>query len=431
MPQLDELLAKAQQKEPKKTFTRGNRPDRIALGNFPLPESPLGSEQSRAKVETEPEPKVESKWSQSEAKVETAKIKENRSRAKVETEPEPKVESKWSQSEAKVETEVEPTAHFSSVVGLQRKALFCLYESCRFSGSKISLPFAIQNIADACGTSISAVKKALQRLERKHFLHRAEYKDGRSGWTRYQLSSAVYNSLLQTESGAKLESKWSQSEVKVGTKVGTKVEPSAPSSSSKDLDLITTTTGPSVKSGPSPDVLAPEWGAVDISSLGEVRFSRNQVKQIADQGLLTPEQLQESIYAFAFDLRENGKARELKSPPVNYFMGILRRGPYAPPANYESQEERQARLFLESKNARQQERRDRVKKIKEAEFEEWLIDLPKEERVRLTPIGTTDMSKRTQLWDHFENQVWRIRLKALCERGELPEAFLFNGDDSI
>jgi hypothetical protein len=207
MPQLDGLLAKAQNNETRKTFTRGNRPDRIASGQGFLPTAdekvstpkvePKWS-QTEAKVEPEPEPK----WSQTEAKVEPRKSKKIQSRAKVEPEPEPK----WSQTEAKVEPKVRLAPHPSSVVGLQRKALLFLYESCRFLGSRITPPFAIQNIADGCKTSISATKKAIQRLIEKKILLRAEYKDGRSGWTRYELPASIYNALLHEETGAKVES---------------------------------------------------------------------------------------------------------------------------------------------------------------------------------------------------------------------------------
>ena len=411
MPKLDELLAKAQQEKPKKTFPRGNRPDRIASGNFPLPESSFGSERSEFKVEpnrsqseVKVEPIPESKWSQSEAKVESFKPTKKQSRAEVEPEPEPKVESKWSQTEAKVES----IAHSSSVVGLQKKTLTYLYESCRFSGSKISPPFAIQNIAAACGTSVSATKKALQRLEQKHFLRRAEYKDGRSGWTRYQLPDAVYSSLLQEESGAKLESKWSQTKAKVGTKVEPEPEPT-PSSSSSSLDLDLNKLTNTTVSDLSGD-LSSDWDEIDSSPLSAIRFGRPQLAQLARVGNLTVEQLQESIYAFAFDLEVNGKGREINGHALNYFMGILRRGPYAPSSNYEAPDVRQLRLYLEAKKREQQTRLELESQLEAVEFDSWMASLSTEERARFVPV--TDFAKpgspghNVQLKQYFRENVW-------------------------
>ncbi len=91
------------------------------------------------------------------------------------------------------------------------------------------------------------------------------------------------------------------------------------------------------------------WQKIDCSPLTEIRFGRNQVAQIAREGKFTPDELQDSIYAFAFDLSENGKSKTITGVPLNYFMGILRRGPYAAPSNYESPDVRQKRLYLESK----------------------------------------------------------------------------------
>ena len=57
--------------------------------------------------------------------------------------------------------------------------------------------------------------------------------------------------------------------------------------------------------------------------------------------------IQESINAFAFNLKENNKGKGLKTSPLNYLMGILRSGiPYAPPSNYESPESRAMNIYF-------------------------------------------------------------------------------------
>ena len=159
-----------------------------------------------------------------------------------------------------------------------------IYESCRFSGSKTSSPFAIQNIADGCKSSISAVKKALQRLEKKHLLRRVEYKDGRSGWTRYQLPNQVYGQLLQDETGAKVESNWSQSRVKVGTRLEPEPEPMPPSSSSKNLEFTKLTNTGDIEGS---DELPLDWSQIDPTPLSAVRFGHTELAQLVRVGILT------------------------------------------------------------------------------------------------------------------------------------------------
>ena len=129
-------------------------------------------------------------------------------------------------------------------------------------------------------------------------------------------------------------------------------EPSASSSSSSLKYIETTTTDEASKD------FNPAWAEIDCESLNEIRFGRGHVTQIARDGRLTPEELQDSIYAFAFDLEHNGKAKGMTKPPLNYFMGILRKGPYAAPANYEPPEIRQRRLYLEAKEREQKLRLD-------------------------------------------------------------------------
>lgn len=420
MPIIDDVEQKKRFK--KKAYRPWNLLDEPSVDptSPPTPQTKSLPEQTEAKVElkwSQSGVKAEPNKSQSEVKVEPLKRALYESGVKVETKLEPQVESKWSQCEVKVETKVEPIAHSSSIVGLQRKALVFLYDSCRFSGSKISPPFAIQNIADACATSISATKKALQRLEQKRFIYRTEYKDGRSGWTRYQLPDGIYNELLQTESGAKVESKWGQTRAKVGTKVEPEPEPSGPSSSSKDLDLITTTTGKQDDSSK----LAPEWKAIDLTDLMGIRFGQSHVAQVAKQGLLSPEQFQESIYAFALDLEVNGKGREINGAPLNYFMGILRRGPYTPPANYESPQIRQKRLYLEAKEREIKQLADLESRLEAVEFEEWRARLSVEEKARCVPV--TDFAKvgspghNGQLKQYFYDNVWPERKLLVFQSG--------------
>jgi hypothetical protein len=48
-----------------------------------------------------------------------------------------------------------------------------------------------------------SVKKTIQRLERKQLLIRAEFKSGRSGWTKYRLSESIHQEILDLDNNAK------------------------------------------------------------------------------------------------------------------------------------------------------------------------------------------------------------------------------------
>jgi len=268
----------------------------------------------------------------------------------------------------------------------------------------------MDHISKNCKTTYHAARKAIQRLEQKEFLKRAEFKVGRSGWTKYEIPDATYQELLQNETEANSRPIRGQTEAKPGTELRPEPRPSAPSSSSslRSIDLETTTTGEATSA--EPRELDTQWQSIDCSPLTELRFGRGQIAQIAQSDRVTPEELQESIYAFAFDLCENQKAKNISGAPLNYFMGILRKGPYTPPANYEDPESRQKRLYLEAKEQQRKKRLELEERLEAVEFEEWLEKQPLEQRALLVP--PKDFAKpggtahNYQLREYFRENIW-------------------------
>lgn len=68
-------------------------------------------------------------------------------------------------------------------------------------------PVAITNLAIATETTVSAGRKAIQRLVAKGFIVREAFKDGRGGWTKYELKEEAYKTLLLDNRITKLEPK--------------------------------------------------------------------------------------------------------------------------------------------------------------------------------------------------------------------------------
>jgi hypothetical protein len=368
-----------------------------SAANPALKETWAKVEPKLSQSEAEPKPKL----SQSEAKVEPKSGPPN---TKVEPELRPKVEPKLSQSEAKVE----PKHPLSVLIGLQRNVLLYVYESCRAEGAKVSAPIGIENLSRGLETTVSAARKATQRIEQKGYLSRVQYKDGRGGWTRYAIPDVVYNALLLQETRAKVKPNISQSRAKVEPEPEPQLRPKLSSSSGSTFDLNKTTNTSECDSA-----LPPEWVAIDVTQLGAIGFTQTHIRQLQKAGLLNPEELQDSINAFAFDLEVNGKAKKLTGPPLNFFMGCLRKGPYAPPENYEAPEDRQRRLYLEAKEKQAKARRDIEERLEALEFDEWCSKLSASERTRLVP--TTEFLKagstahNVELRRYFRETIWPER----------------------
>ena len=306
----------------------------------------------------------------------------------------------------------------TQIVGNERKLLFLIFDECRKEGSLTSPPLTREFISKSLETSHGTVKSAILRLERKGFLRRQACKVGRGGWLQFSLPRELFQKLILNETGSKLVAKEQQTSSKsVAKPVAQLVADSSSSSSSLDLDLNKlTNTATSDQSGDLPL----EWNEIDSSPLSAIRFGRPQLAQLARVGNLTVDQLQESIYAFAFDLDVNGKGREINGHALNYFMGILRRGPYAPASNYEAPDVRQMRLYLEAKKREQQTRLELESQLEAVEFDSWVVSLSNEESARFVP--PTDFAKpgspghNVQLKQYFRDNIWPGR-RELVQQG--------------
>jgi len=298
---------------------------------------------------------------------------QNKVRTQLRTEPRTNLE----QTQNKVGTK----ATLSSIVGLQRRIVVFVFEETKSSREKVTAPISIQNLAESCKTTSMAAQVTIRRLEKKGVLLRGEYKNGRGGWTRYELPNDLFQELLQQETQNKLRTNLEQSWNKLRSQPRTELRTS-PSSSSSILNIYKTTTSEEVVQNQSTKggfELSPEWQEVDIEALSSIGFSKHHLIQIARQELLTPDLVQDSISAFAFDLKTNGKEKGINSP-INFFMGILRKGmPYTPPDNYVSPKDTAIRKILEIRKKEEES----AKELKELEFRKWLRETPVEEKKKL------------------------------------------------
>ena len=328
---------------------------------------------------------------------------------KVGTQPATILATKRQQTENKVTT-ISP---FSSLVGLQRAIMIFLYDSCKTARSRSTDSLTLEHIGSCLKTSPGSVKTTLQRLEEKACVIRIHFKNGRGGWSKYELPEPIFREMLQIETENKLTTKWKQTDNKVGTQPATQPATSSSSSSSfLELEnLKTTTTG-------EPDLfdtelrLAPEWQAIDIAPLTEVGFTQTHLIQIIRQGKLTPTEVQDSIHFFSFDLKRNRKGSELNGSPLNFFMGILRKGiPYAPPENFENPADEARRKVREFKERKERERQSEEQKIMELEFSEWRRGLISDEIVSFVPEFARKPGplQDSALRTHFEAQIWPNR----------------------
>jgi hypothetical protein len=279
---------------------------------------------------------------------------------------------------------------FFSLTGLQLRIVIFIYEFCKFARDKKTDPISIYQISDKCKHTVKTVKNAINRLVKKEILFRSCFKNGRGGWTVYSIPNDIYQEILNLESNSKAIANWEQT----GSKVAFKLAPEliAPTSSSSVNILNTTTTG-EIET-PKTSVLNDEWLKIDLEPLSNIGFTQTHLTQIASQNMLPAELVQGSIYAFDFDLRENNKAKSITGDPINFFMGILRKGkPYAPTSNYESPQDKAMRIYRERMSEIEQKRVDAEKEAINLAFNDWFSKLTNEQKIGFLP----EMLRRTAI----------------------------------
>ena len=318
--------------------------------------------------------------------------------------------TKLQQTYSKVTTE----SSFLALVGLQRRLIIFLYELCRSQGVRVTNAVSIANIAISCKTTSRAAQETIRRLEFKGFIRRTGYKNGRGGWTTYELPEGVYRELFQLETSNKLTTNLQQTPNKLPTELTTQPTTSLSSSSSfiELENLKTTTTGEPELFDDARIQLSPEWSEVDFSPLSEIGFSRAHILQLAKHAKLSAEEVQNSIHFFAFDLKRNDKGREVKGPPVNFFMGILRKGlPYAPPENYESPEAEARRKYIEGKRRLEEQRLAEEQELRDLEYAEWRRGLSHQQITAIVPEVVLRIPRACEetLKSHFQDNVWPSR----------------------
>jgi hypothetical protein len=180
-----------------------------------------------------------------------------------------------------------------------------------------------------------------------------------------------------------------------------KVTNTPPSSSNIYINNTTTSEGDTH--------LSAEWEDVDIQPLAGINFNKHCLQQIRKQGKLTPTEVQESIWAFDFDLRENKKGAKLQGNPLNYFMGILRKGaPYIPPQNYISPQDKALEEYLIHKRLADARRKKMEDEAQDLAYAEWLRDVSQDKIQEIIPERRyqEEPFRSGMLKDYFKKNVW-------------------------
>lgn len=282
--------------------------------------------------------------------------------------------------------------------GLQKNLLLYIGTKAMGNNSLNSGPLSAKELRVLLETTAESAKTTAQRLFYKGFISKNQGKSGAGGYVIYNITENMKRAIIEEIQKAQFSPRL------VNNQGTNQLTESSPISSSNNNTNTT-------KSLLDENLLTDEWLGVNIQPLEEIGFNSHHLAQLKKMGGFSVEQIQESINAFAFDLQVNGKAEKLKGSPLNYFMGIFRKGaPYTPAENYESPEVRALKQYVERKRREKQEKEALEKEAFIMAFEDWEEKLIEEDVISIIPEaryrepGST--FRESFLQKHFRETEW-------------------------
>ncbi len=403
-----------------KALSRGVRPD-----NFPLINDSLAAEtdskpvsngyQMDSKVVTEPVTKLE----QSDNKVVTEPVTKleqsdnnfgmllNETYNKVVTEPVPQPVTKLEQTCNKVIT----NSSVEALSGIQQNVLRFIYYSCRESGGKVSSAISIKNLAISVRASVGVARTSANRLERKGFIRRFEYKDGRGGWTRYELPDEVYRQLLFRESWNKVGTNQQQSGNKVVTEPVTEPVTSLSSSSSYLNNKRTTTRSASDD--------FETWLAEINFSVFSPSITQSLVRRCFElHQNLNPLEFEKLLSRFSVHLNSKNNGVKNARGLLISFAGQLAKG-QVPLEEIEEPEDVLARKWIDEMKQAKVARENLEKEACDLAFDEWFESLSQESKDQIAQPNSVMISghptQRIFLKSHFAENIWPQQKRKFTE----------------
>lgn len=269
---------------------------------------------------------------------------------------------------------------FKLLFGNSKKIMSFFISECIKNKSNSTALLNNSYISQFTGVKIGSVRNTINRLIKKGILEKTAIKNGGAGApSKYSIPITIYNHI-----GSDLNKDFTYR--------------LANNSEHQDFNK---------------NELSELWSQINFDDLKDYGFSGKHINQIARLGVISPDDLQESINYFVFDLIKNNKASEIKKSPVEFFMGIMRgQGFYTAPKNFESLKDRALRLKTEQAKQQQEKRLKMESDLIGIEFNKWHSHLTDIEIDKLIPIRikNTNVAKDAQiisfLRGYFKDKFW-------------------------
>jgi hypothetical protein len=270
-----------------------------------------------------------------------------------------------------------------------------IFEMCSSIGQRETSKIQNHSLLNIINTTPGNLRYLILNLRNMGFLNIVKTKNGPNGWRVFELPESVYKSLSNQRniSRALVERYQSASNPLVNALGSALVEPL----SSSSINITTTNY--------KADALAKIELTDGLTLLG---FNQGHIEQLLRDSSLTPDEIQNSLNAFAFDLGFEDVKRKVRSP-IGLIMKLLKNGQaYISEKGYESEEDRLYRELIERADKKNEEKKNLKARLIEVKFEEWLENISDDDKRNLAePIGEfMGIIHRQELKEYFKREVY-------------------------
>jgi hypothetical protein len=299
---------------------------------------------------------------------------------------------------------------FAKLGGIQRNITVFMYQECKRLLSKVTSEISAADLSEIAKSDIGTAKNATIRLIEKCVIRRFEYKDGRSGWTRYELADNIYQEIRERElTGRFIDNREQSSSKVVAEPVAKVVANSSSSSSSSSYKELNTNTGTDSGSPLNESNNLPEdWRQIIWSEdTQKAGFGIGRLKQWWERKYCTAQEAQESIRHFEAQRKASPATHRINTSPINYLMGVMANSKYfSAPDGYLSPEDLAQQKKLDHQETVLRQRQRREEQYFELVFEEYFDGLSSKQIRELSPEFTDFQASRAMIRNKFFEKYW-------------------------
>ena len=236
----------------------------------------------------------------------------------------------------------------------------------------------LKEIMQCIDISKDSARTALRFLLKQGLIHRVEFRNGRMGWSRYEIKKTLYEEIMNTHKRGSIDP----------------LSQKGSNSSSSNNNITTNKIDPFYLK------------EIDVSPLEFIGMTEKHLLQL--KAKTTKEVIQESIHHFAYGLQYNPKVKKYDNP-MAVLISVLKRGEAWIEPDYRSPQEMAQEKLLASKKAEKQRLKDLEEQAYKIAFDDWQHTLSTEQLEKIMPTqkGSKDFTPRSvKLSRYFKDHIW-------------------------